>query len=317
MLAILLTDNLVKTLNDTSSILCGAQAELKILSGDSQSAAGQPLPPTSISSSNQASNTQQTPNTRNALAAAWQSNGASFQGKASAFSKSAKAAAGRLKSATNPHRATGAEEGDSDTLPDLMDSDSDSSPTFSFSQGAGAGSSSGHNAACSSHSKQKESNDVSGQSSPISYGHNWMHGQAHLSGPASSDSEDSDSSPCMRHLPDSKGSSAAGSAGMNGHAAVHQMGSHDTDMSQPAQSFHHDSADSDTADEDDGSDSANTKRDMDIASTYFKQSAEAIRDHDWQSAVRHSYVSIKALTCSRHCMSPVHTHHCYMHATSV
>ncbi len=257
------------------------QAELKILSEASRAAAelaSRSSPPRTAASCGSAPHHQNEHNASNP----YQSSTDSPNDRATASSQYTRAASATPGSFRHQHQGTYHVETDSDSsLPGLIDDNSDTSPTFSSSPEAFTGYSNGNGAASSSHS-------VSDQSSPVS--HHQTHRGTELS-PGASGSGDSDGSPCLRHWPNSNGRAGAGNG--NGHAAKDQGTWRGSASTSAADSSYAESADPSAA----GSDRANqgveqmyqpaqTKQQMDAPSTFFKQSAEAFRDHDWQTAVR-------------------------------
>ncbi len=179
---------------------------------------------------------------------------------------------------SHQHRGTRDNEADSDSsLPDLVGNDSDTSPTFSSSPDPFASYGNGDSAASSSHIEQRDFNNLSDHSSPVSC--LWTD-------PASSDSADSDASPGIRHWPNSTERIVAGTATGNAERANHGAGSTSGAESAHVSATHAESAGQGTAEMHAMFPPAQNLQDANLASELFKLSAEAIRDHDWQLAVR-------------------------------
>ena len=102
----------------------------------------------------------------------------------------------------------------------------------------------------------------------------------------SSDSADSGASPGIRHWPNSTEHIVAGTATGNAESANYGAGSASGAESAHASAAHAEAASQGTAQMHAMYPPAQKLQDANLASELFKLSAEAIRDHDWQLAVR-------------------------------
>ncbi len=252
------------------------QAELRVASSDADAAA-QASPLASTASRGFVHQQRQS----SLHATDEHSNGSSspeWWASASASAKKHSKPAAAKHPLSHQHRGTRDNEADSDSsLPDLVGNDSDTSPTFSSSPDPFARYGNGGSVASSSHTEQRGFTNLSDHSSPIS--RLWTD-------PASSDSADSDASPGIRHWPNSTEHTAAGTATGNAERASHGAGSTSGAESAHASAAHAESASQGTAQMHTMFPPAQNLQDANWASELFKLSAEAIRDHDWQLAVR-------------------------------